>query len=252
MFSVWLSHQFSRDSTSALDSVKSLSNEIKGLTQANLNQQKDFSVKMLDSIIDSNRFGSVPSVEAVSGPSALEQVVKNRLDAAESRISSNVESTVRRLITEGAESSEKIDAAVTSIKDDIGKLADSFQDISSDSQRSPELTRMLRKLLPNPAHFLVLNALIESGATSSSDLEPVASDFNLPPEWTSGIANLIKDGLVMGELDSFVISPDIKTGLASWLDQNRETIRQLSSFYSENDEGSVTKEELAIALGLTF
>lgn len=58
VFAIWFSSKQAESSSSALDSVKDLARETKFLVDASLAQQKDFSIKMLDSILQQNKFGS--------------------------------------------------------------------------------------------------------------------------------------------------------------------------------------------------
>ena len=59
VFAIWLSLRLSKSSTDALDSVRDLARETRILVQMGLDQQKGFSSKMLDSILEQNKFGRV-------------------------------------------------------------------------------------------------------------------------------------------------------------------------------------------------
>ena len=96
IFAIWLSLRFNDSSNAALDSVKELTREIKTNVQIGLSQQNQFSTKMLDSIIEQNRFGR-PELTAPQSKSELENVIRKSLENAEQNITLAVEKKLGNL-----------------------------------------------------------------------------------------------------------------------------------------------------------
>ncbi len=116
IFTIWLSLKFNEYSTSALDSVKELNREIKTLVQIQLSQQSNFSNKMLDSIIEQNRFGQPHSnLTELSTEATITKSIEN----AEKNISNSVEKRVREIISLGKNDPRSFEEEINSIRTDI-------------------------------------------------------------------------------------------------------------------------------------
>lgn len=91
VFAIWLSLRFSDRSDKALDSVKELTNDIRSMMEVSLTHQKDFSSKMLDSILEQNQYGLPKNSDENDKSASIESLVQERLQQSEERITEILE-----------------------------------------------------------------------------------------------------------------------------------------------------------------
>ncbi|MDQ6651294.1 MAG: hypothetical protein M3Y84_00965 [Acidobacteriota bacterium] len=255
VFAIWLSFKFNQGSTKALDTIRDLAGEVRVLVQANLHQQTDFSTKMLDSIIEQNRFGQIPESDELPRPEVLEDVIKQRMEVAEAKITLAVENTVQRLVKQQSQNPENLRIALESIRSDIQQLTKTASTISSEIQLPPSTQAVLKKLRKFPAHFVVLAGILRSGATSIDDLRKTAVEYSFPAGWEGGVQNLIQEGILRGEQEGFKVSESDQPALAAWMDRNWPAISKLITIYGERDKrlpGPPGKDEIEIAKDISF
>jgi hypothetical protein len=255
VFAIWLSFKFNQASTKALDTIRDLAGEVRVLVQANLHQQTDFSTKMLDSIIEQNRFGQIAEVDELPRPEVLEDVIRQRLEVAEAKITLAVENTVQRLVKHQSQNPESLKLALESIRSDIQQLTKTASTISAEIQLSPSTQAALKKYRKYPAHYVVLAGILRTGATSIDHLLATAVEYSFPAGWQGGVQHFIEDGLLVGERENFKVSESDQPALAAWIDRNWPAISKLTAIYAESDRvqsNPVGKEEIEIAKDISI
>lgn len=248
LFAIWLSIQFNNKSTSALDAIKELANEIRTLSQTNVSQQKDFSSKMLDSILAQNRYGKYEVSEEVQKSTALEDVVKRQLEETETRITSAVEQTVRT-IAKSNNDPDALQTAIETIRSDIRMLTNRASAISSSIELPEQLKTELDRMRRTPAFYVLLAAIIRENISSLNAMEAFESKYNFPDGWEDGpIETLISRNFLTGSPDDFKVTPQYQAPLAAFIDKNWLTITKLIEHYgSQENRFGLTKEELLMA-----
>lgn len=251
-FAIWLSLRFNDRSTDALASVKELSNDIRAMMEVSLTHQKDFSSKMLDSILEQSKYGQLKPAPGES-PHVLEMVIHERLEQAEASIKGTVEDSIRRLVQEQAVDPQQTQEAIDAIKQDISRLSATAREASTEAVLPIAIRDRLERFKDYPAHYVVIAAILQTGATSLADLEAVRDKFHLPESLDEGVEHLINDHILEGELEGFSIAEDNKGALKSWLDLNSRHIARLIDHYSARSEDiGVGEPERMIARELTF
>ena len=246
IFVVWLSLRFNDASNAALDAVKDLAREIKTLVQISLSQQTDFSTKMLDSIIEQNRFGRPETIPAQTTPSSLETFIRSSLENAERSITASVERKVRELVKEGSSDPQSVEAGIETIRSDIRKFSEGVQEGTS-------VREALRRFQALPAHYVLLAAITRSQAKSIGDIEKAVQKYHVPNDgWEGGLDNLIESGLVRENLSEFEVPPEKLPVITAWVDQNWPILSKLMAEYKNKSDVQVTEREDEIAHELEF
>jgi hypothetical protein len=222
IFTMVLSWKFNDRSFQALDAVKSLVTEIRSLMDSTVKQQKDFSSRMLDSILEKGPYGHEHDLPAEEkGKTAVEQVIKSQLEVAEKRIVDSVEEKMRSIIPTDKTDSEAVKTALDSIREDISSLANRAATTASSSTILPEdLKQKLMKWQEFPAHYLLLAAIIKENARTEKELLPHVKKYAIPQPMNEGFHNLLESGILEGSQTAFEVKPELKTQLAGWLDRN--------------------------------
>ncbi|WP_375171759.1 hypothetical protein [Marinobacter sp.] len=249
-FAIWLSLAFQDKSDKALDSIKSLSHQIQKNVEVSLTHQKDFSTKMLDSLIEQNQYGT-PNSPTFSSPDQLEESVRLRLNEIESSLFKKMEGQIGSMSAQSP-SAEWVEDVVTSLKSEIENLKDSAQKASSEAILPIVLKERLENFKDFPAHFVILAGIIKSRARSYDELLKVQDEYNFPHPFDSGLENLMQADLVLGSEDEFRVNPDFEPFLEWWVERNWRTISHLIKHYRLRDDGPVSDSEVAIANRLSF
>ena len=251
LFAIWLSLQFNNKSSAALDAIRDLANEIRTLSQTNVSQQKDFSSKMLDSILAQNKYGKDEISSQAEGSTALEEVVKRQLEETEIRITSAVEQTVRTL-GQTTNDPSAVQRALESIRLDIRSLTNKASSISANVELPENLRSEIEKMRKFPAFLVLLAAIVKENANSLGALETVEPKYHFPEGWDDGaIDTLIKKKFLIGSPEDFNVTPEYQAPIAAFIDRNWPSISKLIEYYSSAEkQGSVTKEEQLIGKGL--
>jgi hypothetical protein len=246
IFSIWISCRFSSSSSIALDGIKELARETRILIEASLSQQKDFSSRMLDSILEQNRYGPEKIVKYSPPGKPIEDIIKERLRESEAIIASKVEGNVRQLVSKSAISPEQLNIALDAIRSEIGQLTGVASEISSVIQLPEPLRSALETFRKLPAHFVVLAAIIRSGAKTIDDIKKVESKFKIPEGYERGIENLLEKGLLESTKDGFKIPDAYNKPLEVWINRNWGLLSQLMNVYVSKEPGPASSDELEI------
>ena len=247
IFSIWLSYRLSESSTRALSEVKELSRETRTLVDVNLSQQKDFSSKMLDSILEQNKFGNGKDALDISEPPLVNELIRSTLEDFEGRLSTSVEQTVRALF-KGTAGQEELHSAIESIKKDISRLSDAAPEISEAVNGPDKLRTALNDFRRWPAHYVVLEAILDSGAEGEKDFRDIAEDYNVPAGWERGISKLIAAGILEGTRKEFHVPDQFEVPLQLWRQRNEEVIGELQGLYRSKKKKGITPEEVKVGL----
>lgn len=252
VFAIWFSHKLSESSSAALESVKDLARETKILVDASLSQQKDFSTKMLDSILQQNKFGSTgverPAENLMDSTSAFTTEVAKILEIFEQNISDSIERTVKSYGVSNPDGQVELKEALAAIKSDIGKLSQAAPVISSVVAESEVLRQSLQSFREHPAHYLVLSGVINGGMTDYEDKQQVAKEYSFPNGWEDGIENLINKGVLESTGDGGFQVPDAYKGyLEEWVQRNNLQLTRLRTLYKrKKSRGAPTAAEVLV------
>ncbi|MBC7876373.1 MAG: hypothetical protein H7Y59_04305 [Anaerolineales bacterium] len=243
IFAIWLSLRFNDSSNSALDSVKELTREIKTLVQIGLSQQDHLSNKMLDSIIEQGRFGR-PNAE--TSISTIEVALNKRLESAEQSITNSVEKKVRELISAGSKDPTSVETGLESIRINI-------REFSGIVKEGITVIDSLKTFMKYPAHYLLLRAIVKSGAKSETELKKVLGKYRVPNGWNKkGISHLLENGLLTGTETEFEIPKENLQILTAWVESNSKILMQLAEVYDGGSREEQKVQEKDIVLSLNF
>lgn len=137
IFAVWLSSRYESKSSSALDAIKGLASETRTLIDASLSQQKDFSGKMLDSILSRNQYGGL---QESSDESIVQASIRATLVESENRIANRVEDQVRALADRTGDQAN-LATGIASIRAEIASLAENAARTASETLSLPLILR---------------------------------------------------------------------------------------------------------------
>ncbi|WP_373032965.1 hypothetical protein [Sulfurovum sp.] len=252
-FSIWLSLRFNDKSNDALDSVKDLSNELKSLMEVSLTHQKDFSSKMLDSILDQNQYGvSLDEIEKDRSLEVIENTLKAKLSETELNLSTMVEEKIKNLSNSSLPNDKTIEKTITDIKNEISNMKKTAIDLSSSFKLPKTVKEQLLEWRDFPAHYLVLACIIKEKITSIDKLEEYESSYNLPSGYQSGLQNLIDSGIINGNINKFSIPIENIDSLSIWVENNWILLEKLMKNYSNKEENTVTDYEKSLAEEFIF
>lgn len=251
IFAIWLSHKFSENSSKALDAVKDLARETRTLVELNLDQQKSFSGKMLDSILEQNKFG-VPENTDGNNTDTINKVITSTLKEVEEKINNSVENELRKFAENSSKSSADLQSAVEAIKNDISSLNDAAPAISSAIKLPNALKKTLVEYQEFPAHYVLLQAIVSSNAKSIEELEKIEKKYSFPKGWEEGIENLIGDKILKETSTGFEIPEEHIISLKAWVEKNSVIINELKKLYSIKEDAGVTQEETDIGNRIKF
>lgn len=253
-FAIWLSRHFDSKSSAALDAIKDLANEIRSLTNVSVVQQKEFSFKMLDSILSRDQYGHPTSESPESeNATALEEAIKRQLSDTEVRIANAVEEKVRALSASSGDNPKELQNTLNEIRSQIKLMTkEAASTIAKPIDLSSRLRDALTKWLPYPAHYPILVAVVKEGSKSASDLERVAEKYNFAGGWKGGLKHLIDGEILSGSLESFDLTEKNRSKISAWVEWNWEVLQQLIPLYKQRSVKGVTQQERIVAAGLEF
>jgi len=241
VFSILLSWKFNDRSTGALDAVKSLATEIRSLIDATVAQQKEFSSRMLDSILEKGPYGR-SAADVQKEANAMEEVVRRQLDETEKRIADSVESKIRSLKKEDRTDPATIQRMVDSIRNEIRMLADqAASTVSASAKVSESLKKMLMRWIDRPAHYQLLAAIISENAMSEEQVRKHREKYGIPEPLEAGLSNLLDAGILVGTRDTFQVPTNLSAPLAAWVDRNWPIINKLKHVEGVEDKTIVAK-----------
>lgn len=253
IFSIWLSLKFNDKSNEALNSVKDLSNELKSLMDVSLTHQKDFSSKMLDSILDKNQYGvSSDEVQQDQSLTVVENILNTKLAETEMHLSEMVEKKIKSLSSQNLPNDVAIEKAIRDIKNEIQTISKTVVDVSSSFKLPKALRGKMLKWKEYPAHYVVLACIIKENVTSLEELENYKSDYHLPGNYETGLQNLIDSEIIDGSLNKFTILDEDKAHLSVWVERNWLLLKKFINHYSSKEENIVTEYEASLAEEFVF
>lgn len=232
IFAIWLSHRFASDSNAALDQVKGLAGETRTLVDASLSQQKDFSSRMLDSILEQNKFGASDVGAGNAQAEAVREIVYSALEEFESRVSFMVENEITKSVPLGSGSAKNVEGTLASIRSELARLSEAAPRTTSGLRLPAKLRTALEEFRDHPAHYVAIAAIVRSGAATKGDLESVVPEYQLPMGWEGGVETLIAKGVLeVAEDGSFYVPEEFAGALESWVGLNWHLIRRLIMHY---------------------
>lgn len=252
IFAIWFSMRLNDRSLSTLESIRKLANDIRSMTEVGLTHQKDFSSKMLDSLLEQGQYGRPTKQTTDEGSNHLEELIRERLETAEVKIAETVEDKIRGLILAEKTDPKQTEDAIDTIRREISRLSTTAQEVSSEALLPIAIRDRLRGYLDYPAHYILLAAIMRSGAKSLSDLETIQEQYHLPEGYDGGVRNLIDDRLLEGDLGAFSTTEDTQDALANWVDNNWPLLSRMIAYYAGKTEPGIRDSELSMAQGLEF
>ena len=122
-FAIWLSLQFNDRSARALESISHLATEIRSMTDISLAHQKDFSTKMLDSLIEMNVYG-----RPFTYPESPNAKSSKRLEEQAQSLADTVEQAVKKIAGTHAAPPVDVSLEVQAMKEAMRKLVEPSND----------------------------------------------------------------------------------------------------------------------------
>jgi hypothetical protein len=214
-FAIWLSLQFNDRSARALGSISHLAIEIRSMTEVSLGHQKDFSTKMLDSLIEMNAYGRPFTYPESPNAKSMDDRMSRRLEEQAQSLADTVEQAVKKIAGTHAAPPFDVPLEVQAVKEAMRKLVEPSNDGGSASVLPEEQRNALKSFLTHPAHYVLLTAILLSEAHSIDDLNRMADRYHVPAGYQGGILHLLDKGLLKGSPQSFSISPELIAPLTS-------------------------------------
>lgn len=95
------------------------------------------------------------------------------------------------------------------------------------------------KWISFPAFIPIIYAIVKEDCKSVSDISKIEDKYNLPVRWNeSGILNLFKSNILVGNNKKFNINNFVKDSLENWILLNEETIVSIVKIFGDEDERS--------------
>lgn len=251
-FAIWLSMKFSDRSDQALESVKALTNDIRSMMEVSLTHQRDFSSKMLDSILEQNQYGLPRDKGQMEQSAVVENIIQARLKESESRIANILEEKIIQLTPPANRDSEEVKQALLDIRSELGKYSNTVAKVSTDLALPSRVRNGLISLKEFPAHYVIVAAIVRSSVESLEGLSAVASEYNLPEGFEGGLDNLIREGVVSGSIGNFHIEEEHQAPLSAWVARNWRTIKKLIDHFPTKEEDGVEPFERELAEEIVF
>ena len=246
-FAIWLSKRFEERASGALEAIRDLARETRLLVDVAVGQQRDFSTKMLDSILSRDPYG--PSNQSMNNDqSSIEGLVKKQLAETEQRIGGTIEQAIRKL--PGQTDPIKLEQAIASVREGISRLTDmAAARAASPSPIPKEFIPIFKKWQEFPAHFVLLYAIAKENCRSIEDVNGITDRYSFPSPFESGLVNLFEEKVLIGTLDRFEISPTLRELLPPWLQANREIIDELQNIYRKSKKKTEMIDDVQKVLG---
>lgn len=232
IFAVWLSSRYESKSSAALDAIKGLASETRILIDASLSQQKDFSGKMLDSILSKNQYGSP---QETADDTNVEASIRAALVESEKRIANKVEAQVRALADRTGDQGN-LTTAIASIREDIASLAENAAKKASETLSLPLILR--DELVAHrvfPARIVLLSAIARENLHSVKAIDDVADKYGLPAGRSTPIQAWLNSGILEGSPDNFSIKEELRGPLMHWVERNRTILNAMTTAMRQQD-----------------
>ena len=247
-FAIWLSKRFEERSSAALEAIRDLARETRALVDVAVGQQREFSTKMLDSILSRDPYGTGQSPTG-GGQTPLEELVRKQLAETEQRIGQAIEQAVRKL--PGQSDPKRLEEALAAVREGISHIVDAAASrVASPITLPKEVAEAFKEWQIMPAHFVLLLAIIRERCRSSEDVKKVSERYGVPSPFDQGLRNLIDRGVLVGNEESFDVAPELRELLPAWLEANRPILDDLVAHYLRKGSESQPVGEVERALGL--
>lgn len=229
-FAVWLSLKFNEQSNRALREIDSVVGELRSVTNASIDHQRQFSSRMLDSLL-AGPYGESPPLVGRGEAGRLENLLREELRETEGRIIDNLDEFLSASATAGVGKAD-LEARIQSITRQIQALSDqAVETVAAAAEIRPEVRVSLDRLRSFPGHYSILWAVLTAEISSTRELGAQAARFGVPEPVESGVQNLIDEHILDGDLDGFRIPEADRPALAAWVDRNLPWLQQLKEVH---------------------
>lgn len=93
-----------------------------------------------------------------------------------------------------------------------------------------DLKEILLSFFTFPAYYMIIYAIVRSGATSIDKLKSLLKKYYLPGDWEKdGMPKLFEKKILEGNDDKFNINPKHKEHLQNWVDQNSNRLKAMNN-----------------------
>ena len=247
IFSIWLSMRFNESSNKALDSVKQLSHELKSISEVQLTHQKDFSSKMLDSLLEHGQYGTPQP----STPAAIEETFLEKLRQLESNISTTIEERLKERLETHNLSQGEVREILLTVKEQTEKLKEGTINAAKRYFIPNQIKEELKSFSEYPAHYLVIEAIAKEGITSREKFSAIVEKYKIPSGWDTAINNLAEKEVIRMSEDeeNFEIPPQKLNHINRWLRKNQRLISKIRETLKEDD---ISHLELSRSIAAEF
>lgn len=251
IFSIWLSMRFNESSNKALDSVKSLSHDLKSLSEISLTHQKDFSSKMLDSLLDQGKYG--PTTQTQTHESIEDKFIE-KLNKLEENISNTIEIKIKEKLQSNNISQDEVKEILSEIRTETKKLKSHTINTARSLALPGNLRNQLKSFIEYPANYLLIEAITKENVHSLEELQAVTEKYGIPEGWEDAIDNLAEREIIYFDEnhEKFHIPVKQASLIKRWISGNQRTIEKIRVATKNKSEPTVSEKERAIALELTF
>ena len=242
ILSIVLAIYFAKESNIAFDRIKELTNEIKALTNNTYENQKNYSDKMLDTIIGQSKFGIIDKNE---NSKIADETLKNIIAIVKKEIEGNIHTKLK----EDKDSYKFSPQLRNDISKSIEKTEIDFNIIKQKFELPNDIKKSLENLKEFPAHYILLRGLLLSESKSISELQEHEKEYCIPIGWEKGpIDKFLAIGILKGTPKKFYIPEELIQPLYYWIDRNKEAFDKLIDIYERKPHTGLTKEEKEISL----
>ena len=236
IFSFLASMRNNKQSKEALDKIKDLTSEIKSNLNTSLSNQKDYTGKMLDTIISKSSYisSSENGVEHRVDEEIVNELVEIKIDQIEKNLNGVLESKISEL---GNNTSAEVLSVINQLglsltKEEIYKAKNK----NSTDDLPIDIKEQLVYYKQAPALLLLLAILVKEKPNMMS-IEAIMNNYSMPDGWEGGLEKLEEDGLIVQEKGGIIIPKGHKESLELWAENNWRRVLQLRAIYKKRNKG---------------
>lgn len=238
IFSFISSFRNNKQSKEALQKISEISGEIKAQLSTSISNQKDYTNKMLDSILSKTNY-SEESESSNENSKVLDELLDLKIGEIENNLINIIDNKIQNQDT----------SISADVKEELENLKETIQEISKNENGIGlpiELKEQLIKWRRFPAYFLLIGGITREYSDGETSLNKIASKYYFPGEWEGALDQVESTGFIEYENGKVSIPPTVKENLEIWTTKNWPLILKLKANYKRKDEDSVTELEREI------
>lgn len=171
-------------------------------------------------------------IKSSYGQKELSSSLSGMLEQNREEILGTFESKTKELInnSSNANSKEEIIEAINK------SLSDTIETVNRNTLKlNLDLKEKMLNFFEFPSNYLLIYAIVASGANTINEIKEYSKKYYLPPDWDDNqvIMNHINTGILIGTVEEFKINPELKEQLTKWAEINKQYLTLMSKKYKQ-------------------